>query len=184
ELLTRDGRHLLEVGVTTDGSGTRRTGVDRHEVDQGQHDAGGDVLAVSTAGMLVRRDVWDRLGGLDRTWPLAGDDVDFGWRANAAGERVVVVPRAVVRHAGAFLAGRRAASAVSGRPGVVRRRHGIQVVLANTSAVLVPLLLVRFAVESVLRALVLMLARRPGDAVDRLVAAGTTLAAPGVVTRA
>src|SRR3954469_2636305 len=84
------GRRLVEMGVTVDGSGRRRTGLDPHEVDQGQHDKLRDVLSVSTAGLLVRRDVWDRLGGGGAVSALLGDDVDFGWRANAAGERVVV----------------------------------------------------------------------------------------------
>ena len=51
-----------------------------------------DVLAVGTAGALVRRDVWDALGGLDPLLPLFRDDLDLGWRVNAAGHRVVVVP--------------------------------------------------------------------------------------------
>ena len=137
------GTHLVEMGVTVDAGGRRRTGVDPHEVDQGQHDDLRDVLAVSTAGMLVRRDVWDRLGGLDPELSLFGDDVDFGWRANAAGERVVVVPRAVVRHDFAVTTGNRLSDAVDGRPEVVRRRHELHVLLANTSAVLIPLLVVR-----------------------------------------
>ena len=50
------------------------------EIDQGQHDHNRAVLAVGSAGMLVRRDVWDRLGGFDTapascsatTWTSAG----------------------------------------------------------------------------------------------------------------
>jgi GT2 family glycosyltransferase len=85
-------RVLLEVGVTADRGGRRETGLEPGELDHGQHDgrANSDVLAVSTAGMLVRRDVWDQLGGLDRELPLFRDDLDFGWRANLAGHRVVV----------------------------------------------------------------------------------------------
>ena len=43
------------------------------------------VLAVNTAGMLVRRPVLDELGGLDDNLPMFGNDLDFGWRAAAAG---------------------------------------------------------------------------------------------------
>src|SRR3954447_20243996 len=75
-------RLLLEVGLTTDGAGHRHTDLDRREVDQGQHDSVRDVLAVGSAGMLVRRDVWDELGGFDPRLPLFRDDLDFGWRAN------------------------------------------------------------------------------------------------------
>jgi len=49
-------KRLLEVGVTLTGSGRRETGLERGEYDQGQHDESHRVLAVNTAGMLVRRD--------------------------------------------------------------------------------------------------------------------------------
>ena len=48
-------RRLLEVGLTITGTGHRETGLERGEYDQGQHDAVREVLAVNTAGMLVRR---------------------------------------------------------------------------------------------------------------------------------
>src|SRR3954470_4020153 len=146
------GRRLVEMGVTVDRTGRRRTGLDPHEVDQGQHDELRDVLSVSTAGLLVRRDVWDRLGGVDPAWPLFGDDVDFGWGAEVPGERVVVVPRAVVRHDFALSTGKRLTDAVSGRPEVARRRHELQVLLANTARWRLPLLVVRAVVAAVLSA--------------------------------
>ena len=49
-------RRLLELGVTISGTGRRETGLERGEYDQGQHDDVREVLAVNTAGMLVRRD--------------------------------------------------------------------------------------------------------------------------------
>jgi GT2 family glycosyltransferase len=179
KIVSWDRRRLLEVGVTTDGSGHRDTGLDAREVDQGQHDSVGDVLAVSTAGMLVRRAVWDRLGGLDESLPLYSDDVDWGWRVNADGGRVVVAPAAVIRHASSLLSGHRRADAVDGRPGAVRRAHGMQVVLLNTAVALVPGFLLRLVAESLLRALAeLVLLRRSGGALDELAALGRVLARP------
>ena len=70
------------------------------------------MLAVGTAGALIRRDVWERLGGLDPAWSTYGDDVDLGWRINAAGGRVVVATRAVVRHVRAQTVGRRTSATV------------------------------------------------------------------------
>lgn len=64
-----DRRQLLEVGVTIANSGRRWTALDRREQDQGQHDQVRSVLSVSSAGMLVRRDVWEELGGFDRRLP-------------------------------------------------------------------------------------------------------------------
>lgn len=95
-----DRRQLLEAGVSIANSGRRWTGVERREQDQGQHDQVRTVLSVSTAGMLIRRDVFEELGGFDRRLPLMRDDVDLCWRAHAAGHRVLIVPEAVVRHAG------------------------------------------------------------------------------------
>lgn len=180
--LSWDRRRLREIGLTVDSSGRTHTGLEAREVDQGQHDDVTDVLAAGTAGLLIRREVWDRLGGLDATWPLFGDDVDFGWRLNAAGERMRVAPRAVIRHAGALTSGARTPDAVTGRPGAAARRHGMQVVLANTSAALVPLLLLRYVVECLIRSVaLLLLARRPGGAVDELTALWGVLSQPRLV---
>ena len=49
--------------------------------------------------MLVRRDVFDALGGFDPAFAPHADDVDLCWRAHLAGHRVVVVPQARVRGA-------------------------------------------------------------------------------------
>src|SRR4029079_5947982 len=56
-------RLVRGAGITPDRAGRRLTGVEPGEIDQGQHDGNRAVLAVSSAGMLVRRDVWNPLGG-------------------------------------------------------------------------------------------------------------------------
>lgn len=102
-----DRKQLLEVGVSIANSGRRWTGLDRREQDQGQHDQVRTVLSVSSAGMLIRRDLWEELGGFDRRLPLMRDDVDLCWRAHAAGHRVLVAPDAILRHAEASARERR-----------------------------------------------------------------------------
>src|SRR5690606_41840409 len=87
--------------------GRRMTGIDDDEIDQGQHDARDDVLAVGLAGALVRRTVWQELGGTDPEYGPFGDGLDLCRRARLAGHRVRVVPSAVVRHAQASLLGLR-----------------------------------------------------------------------------
>ncbi len=76
---------LLEAGLTIDRAGRRVTGIEPREADQGQHDGDRDVLAVSSAGMLARRDVWDEVGGFDPGMRLFREDTDFCWRVQAAG---------------------------------------------------------------------------------------------------
>ncbi|WP_246064374.1 glycosyltransferase [Nonomuraea longispora] len=94
-----DRRRLLEVGVTVGRTGRRDTGLEPREFDQGQHDGTHDVLSVSTAGMLIRRDVWEQVGGLDPFFPLFRDDLDLCWRVRNAGHQVLNVTSAVAWHA-------------------------------------------------------------------------------------
>jgi GT2 family glycosyltransferase len=75
------------------------------ELDQEQHDALSDVLAVSAGGMLVRRSVWDHLGGFDSALPVVDDSLDFCVRVRLAGYRVSVVAAARVSSAGDGVAG-------------------------------------------------------------------------------
>src|SRR5579875_2338088 len=125
-----DRRVILEAGVTIDTAGRRITGIEPREVDQGQHDGDRDVLAVSSAGMLVRRDVWEHLGGFDPAMPLFRDDVDFCWRVHAAGYRVRLVTDAVVYHVEASARRRRPIS-VTRRPQQADRRHALVTLLGN-----------------------------------------------------
>ncbi|MDR7081283.1 GT2 family glycosyltransferase [Arthrobacter ginsengisoli] len=92
------GRRLIDVGLSTSRWAERLTLIDADELDQGQYDGRSDTFAVNSAGMLIRRDVWEDLGGFDPALPGSGDDVDFCWRNRLAGHRVVVVPGARMFH--------------------------------------------------------------------------------------
>lgn len=170
-----DPRLLVDVGLTVDRAGRRVTSLEAAELDQGQHDAARDVLAVGSAGALVRRATWDRLAGTDPALPLFRDDVDLCWRAGLAGERVVVVPAAVVRHARAVATGRRPADAVTGSPRCVDREHGLHVLLANAGPLGLLLGLPRVALGGLVRALAYLLTRRPHLARDESAAVGRLL---------
>ena len=128
-----DPHRLLEAGLTVSRAGRRSTFLDGVERDQGQHDHRSDVLAVSSAGMLVRHDVWDELGGFDPALKLLRDDIDLCWRAHLAGHRVLLAPRAVVADAQAATRGLRAVDAVPAAVHRVDRQHGQHVALARCS---------------------------------------------------
>ena len=91
-------RRLIDVGLSTSRWAERLTLIDADELDQGQYDGRSDTFAVNSAGMLIRRDVWEDLRGFDPALPGSGDDVDFCWRNRLAGHRVVVVPSARMFH--------------------------------------------------------------------------------------
>ncbi|AZM89428.1 glycosyltransferase family 2 protein [Streptomyces sp. W1SF4] len=182
-----DRRQLLEAGVTIARSGRRWTGLDRREQDQGQHDQVRPVLSVSTAGMLVRRDVYDALGGFDRRLPLMRDDVDLCWRAHSAGHTVLVAPDAVLRHAEAASRERRTVdcagrSAVS--PHRVDKAGAVHTLLANTPGRALPYVLLRLVLGTLLRTLGYLLGKAPGQAVDELTGLLATLLRPGRILTA
>jgi GT2 family glycosyltransferase len=172
-----DRRVLLETGVTIDTAGRRITNIEPREVDQGQHDGDRDVLAVGSAGLLVRRDVWDQLGGFDQAMPLFRDDVDFCWRAHAAGHRVRVVTDAVIYHLEATARNRRAASATS-RPRRMDRHNALLTLLGNLPLRPALSALAGNLVLSALRTMFFLLAKRPRAALDEFAGVGSVLGHP------
>jgi GT2 family glycosyltransferase len=63
-----------------------------------EHGEPRDVLVVSGACCLIHSGTFLELGGFVEEFFLYYDDVDYGWRANVAGHRVVYDPGAVVSH--------------------------------------------------------------------------------------
>ena len=57
-----------------------------------------DLTAVTAACMMVRRDVWDELGGLDEDFAVAFNDIDFCMRVREAGYLIVWTPFAELYH--------------------------------------------------------------------------------------
>jgi hypothetical protein len=120
--------------------------------------------------MLVRRDVFEELGGLDPRLPVFGNDIDFGWRAARAGHRTVVAPDSVVFHVEAARRGVRRTPLTTNRFRRAERRAALYTLLVNGSLLALPFRLVRLMLGSLLRALGLLLVRAPGEAWDELVA--------------
>ncbi len=160
-----DRNVIVEAGLTIDTAGRRITGIEPREVDQGQHDGDRDSLAVSSAGMLVRRDVWEQARGFDPGMTLFGEDIDFCWRVHAAGFRVRVITDAVVFHATAATRGRRPVS-VGRRARLLERRNGVLALLGNLPAGPMLAALVGNLVLSFLRTVFYLVAKRPTAALD------------------
>lgn len=84
---------IRQLGLTTTKTARPFTLVE-DEFDQGQFDAKGDTMAVSTAGMLVAMGLWQKLGGLNPETPSYAQDIEFCISARALGYRVIVEPKA------------------------------------------------------------------------------------------
>jgi GT2 family glycosyltransferase len=177
-------KRLLEVGVTISGTGRRETWLEPGEYDQGQHDEVREVLAVNTAGMLVRRRVLDQLGGFDDSLPIFGNDIDFGWRAAANGFRTLVVPQAVVFHAEAAHRGTRRTPLTGRHTHYQERRAALFTLLANAPGRRLPWQVVRLFFGTLLRMIGFLVVRSPGEAMDDLAALVSLYSSPGEVRRA
>ncbi|MGH8910093.1 MAG: glycosyltransferase [Egibacteraceae bacterium] len=156
---------LQEVGMTTDRFGRAETQLEPGELDQGQHDRQRDVLYVSTAGMLLRRDVLRTLGGFDARFPAFRDDLDLCWRAWLAGMRVQVVPDAVGYHIAASSRGPRAPLASrSGQARYYAERHTIATLVKNYSTARLAWVLPVLILFAVAKTIGFLATRRFGDA--------------------
>jgi len=182
-----DRDRLLEVGLSIAGNGSRWTGLEANEQDQGQHDSITEVMSVSTAGSLIRRSVFEELGGLDINLALFRDDVDLGWRAHVAGYQVICVAKAVAFHAEASASERRrvdVSEAFLHRPLLLDRRNAAYVLLVNSTWWLLPWIALQLLVTSVARAIINLLAKLPGYAGDEIAAVALLLAHPAELLQA
>lgn len=176
-----DRDHLLEAGVSIARNGARWTGLEPREQDQGQHDEIKDVLSVSTAGMLVRREAFEEIGGLDPNLALFRDDVDLGWRARVAGFSAICVGAASAFHAEASASERRivdVSEAFLHRPLLLDRRNAAYVMLANSSWWLLPWVTFQLLGTSFLRVIFDLLAKLPGYAGDEIAAVALLIIHP------
>jgi GT2 family glycosyltransferase len=153
------------------------------ELDQAQHDADGDVLGVTGEGMLVRRELWERLGGFDPGLRGVDAGLDFSIRARLAGFRVVRVPSArVSRGVEPADFGRKRALPARGRIRVARTAQ-LHRRLVYAPAAALPFLWLSLVPLAVLRAIGHLLAKRP-SATGGEFAAAFRAAFDGSVARA
>ena len=168
-------RRLIDVGLSTSRWAERLTLIDADELDQGQYDGRSDTFAVNSAGMLIRRDVWEDLRGFDPALPGSGDDVDFCWRNRLAGHRVVVVPGARMFH-------------VSHRPHALgnasaARKAQVHLRLKHAAAWKVPLHAAGALLGSLFKLVLSIAVKDPGHGFSQLLATFGALGRPAAVIR-
>jgi N-acetylglucosaminyl-diphospho-decaprenol L-rhamnosyltransferase len=108
--------------------------------------AEGEVFGACAAAMLVRRDLFEKLGGFDEDFFCYNEDVDFAFRARLAGFRAIQLRTATVAHLGYASSGRRSEFAT-----YYGARNRLWVFIKNMPALLFwPLLLPHIAVTMIL----------------------------------
>ena len=97
------------------------------EIDQEQFDTVDQVFAISNTAFLVRADLFRALEGFDEAMGMFGEDLDFCWRAQIVGGKVMTVPGAVARHreeSGEYK--------TSAKRNKIQERHRIRSILSNS----------------------------------------------------
>jgi hypothetical protein len=95
---------LVSIGGATDALCVPVPILEEEELDQGQYDVIRDVAYIPSQSVLIRRDAFRGLGGLDRLMAPDAAGIDFAQRARLAGGRVVIVPSSEVFTQGTFAA--------------------------------------------------------------------------------
>src|SRR5262249_46734885 len=67
----------------------------------------GEVFGPCGAAYMLRRDIYEALGGFDEDFFCYCEDVDLNFRVRLAGHKAIQVVEAMVRHEGSALTGKR-----------------------------------------------------------------------------
>ncbi|WOQ68794.1 glycosyl transferase [Microbacterium limosum] len=154
---------IVSLGVSMTRLG-RSVGLVDGQLDQGQHDIREDALGADVRGLLVRREAWDLLRGLDPALWGADEGLDLGVRSRLVGGRVGLVPGARIAVAGDGVAAlpdprdvrRRGRRAAPLRVAQLHRR------LAYARSFLVPLIWLSLLPLALGRTVMHLLRKQPG----------------------
>jgi GT2 family glycosyltransferase len=70
------------------------------EKDEGQYDTVADIFWATGACLMVRSEVFKKLGGLDDEFFAHMEEIDLCWRMRSRNMRIVCIPESVVYHVG------------------------------------------------------------------------------------
>ena len=175
---------IREIGLSTDRFGYPYSPLEDGEIDQGQYDRIREVMYVSSCSMLVSQKAWARVGVPDERLAPTRQDLDFCWRARLAGFRVLMTPRAVVRHWEARGEVGKAGSPEGGRTRYEQERGALASILKNYGLLSLAWILPLYVGQGLLRLMVLAMSRRFHDAYQLLAAWGwNVMHLPGTVRR-
>lgn len=88
---------LDSVGETIDIYGNPVT-VGVGEKDQGQFDQATNILSASGSACIIRKSIFNKLGGYDASYGIGYEDMDLSLRAKRQGYHVKYFPKAIIYH--------------------------------------------------------------------------------------
>ena len=69
-----------------------------HEIDIGQYNQNVEILAAKSAGMFIRKDAFEKIGGFDEDYFIFVEETDLGWRSWLMGYKSIFCFSSVVYH--------------------------------------------------------------------------------------
>lgn len=154
--------------------------LDALERDQGQFDVDRPVYAGDSAGMLIRADVWDSLGGIDPELGNWAGPADLCRRCWGSGSEVTFIPAAILAHR---RAGNRGIRREGDHPRAVTRAGQLALELSQAPRWAIPWRYLRACVVTALRGLALLLTKEPEEAASELAGAWVILGHPSRIRR-
>lgn len=74
--------------------------LEKFEKDQGQYDGEAEIFWATGAALLIRSEIYHKVGGLDEYFFAHMEEIDMCWRIKKLGYRFMVVPKSVIYHVG------------------------------------------------------------------------------------
>ena len=97
-LLLNDREKLDYVGEYLGQNGFLVQRAQGGEIDSGQYDENVEILAAKSAGMFIRKAVFEKIGGFDSDYFMYVEETDLGWRSWLLGFINIFVYKSIVYH--------------------------------------------------------------------------------------
>ncbi|MEO0477155.1 MAG: glycosyltransferase family 2 protein [Planctomycetota bacterium] len=94
---------------------------------EADHGSGVDVASLSGAFMMLRRELWEELGGFDESFFMYCEETDLCYRVRQAGRKVLITPRSSIVHlvgSGSAQSPKRMLALTRGGMHLVRKHNG------------------------------------------------------------
>lgn len=117
---------------------------DHLEYDENQYDDATEVFWATGAALLIRSEVYHRLGGFDEAFFAHMEEIDLCWRAKKLGYAFYVQPASVVYHVGGGTL-----SYMSPRKTFLNFRNSLYMLVRNHEGILFPKLFIRMCLDGI-----------------------------------
>lgn len=92
------GNAVFKDGYVRDIGSAVKKNIQTYELDSAYFKTGRDILAFCGTNVLIKKNIYEELGGFDETFFMYYEDADFSLRCLRKGYRIVYEPNAIIHH--------------------------------------------------------------------------------------